>query len=229
MSIQPTPDEIADRYAAAYQRVTTLAAEFGKDDLATPVPGTPKWTLHGLLSHMVGGPVAFTTGRLEGAGGPEWTQRQVDERVDHSLDQLLDEWAGVYPAIEGGARAGEIPPPLTFDILTHESDLRGALGLPHTPDPQGIRFITDGFGIRTVKVAAKAELPALQLIATDSDWQMGEAGGVTAKATEHEWTRALTGRRSDRQVSAYDWSDDPAPYLPHISLFGSLREDDVKE
>jgi len=229
MTFVPAPDEIADRYAEARPRIVAMLEGLSADELATPVPGTPKWTVHNLLSHLVGGPVDFSEGRLEGAGGEEWTQRQVEARRGASLQQLLDEWDGVAPLVDSAIRGGMVPAPVTFDILTHEADLRGALGHGPTPDPLAIRFIADGFTARATAVAEKAGLPSLELCATDSTWRAGTPGGVRASAPEHEWTRALTGRRSNRQVESYDWTGDPSPYLDLLSPFGPLRESDVVE
>jgi uncharacterized protein (TIGR03083 family) len=229
VSFDPTPADIADRYADARVRIVAIASALSPEELATMVPGTPKWSVHGLLSHLVGGPVDFAAGRVEGAGGAAWTQRQVDTRRDHSRDQLLAEWEGVAAGADAAIRAGAVPVPVTYDILTHESDLRGAVSAEPTSDPLAIRFVADGFTARAAAVAAKAGCPALELAATDSDWTAGTPGGVRAAATELEWTRALTGRRSNRQVMDYDWSGDPAPYLDLLSPFGPLRETDVIE
>jgi uncharacterized protein (TIGR03083 family) len=229
MNFAPTPDEVADRYAEARPRIVSMLGPLSPAELETPVPGTPKWTVHNLLSHLVGGPVDFSQGRLEGAGGEEWTQRQVEARRGASLEQLLEEWDGVAPLVDSAVRAGHVPVPVTYDILTHESDLRGALGVGATPDPVAVRFVADGFTARAVAVAEKAQLPPLELRATDSEWTAGTPGGVRASAPEHEWTRALTGRRSNTQVTAYEWSGDPAPYLDLLSPFGPLRDSDVIE
>jgi uncharacterized protein (TIGR03083 family) len=229
VSFEPTPDDIADRYVDARARILDIARGMSKDDLAVTVPGTPKWTLHNLLSHLAGVTADFAAGRLEGAGSDAWTQRQVDARTDHTLDQLLEEWDNCVGGVESATRAGQVPSPIAFDILTHESDIRGALGIEVTADPLARHFIADGFGARAIGVAAGAGLPPLQMTATDSDWSIGEPGGVTAAAPEAEWTRALTGRRSNAQVARFDWSDDPAPYLDLLSPFGPLRETDVAE
>lgn len=226
MSFDPTPTDIADRYADAKARVFGILSGLTGTELETPVPGTPKWTIHGLLSHMVGAPVDMAAGRYEGAGGEAWTQRQVEERRDSTLEQLLAEWDAIAPIVDAAVRAGSVPVPVSFDLLTHESDLRGALGLETTPDPLAIRFITDGFGNRACNAVAKAGLPSLHLRATDSDWSYGEVGGVSAAATEYEWARAMTGRRSNAQVSDFDWSSDPVPYLDLLSPFGPLRQTD---
>jgi hypothetical protein len=229
MTFEPTRDEIADRWADAYARITEFAADFGDHDLAVTVPGTPKWSVRELMCHVVGSPIDLVAGKFEGAGGDEWTQRQVDARAGCGLAQLLEEWDGARGSIEAAARAGDLPSPVAFDILTHESDFRGALQLPRTDDPLALRFVTDGFAARAVKVAAKKELPVLELVASDTGWRAGAPGGVAATATEHEWTRALTGRRSNAQVAAYDWTGDPSPYLDLLSPFGPLRDHDVVE
>ncbi|HKB27785.1 MAG TPA: hypothetical protein VKC59_02080, partial [Candidatus Limnocylindrales bacterium] len=40
----------------------------------------------------------------------------------------------------------------------------------------------------------------------------------TLDVDRFELFRAMTGRRSERQIRAYDWSVDPAPYLPVFSF-----------
>jgi hypothetical protein len=50
------------------------------------------------------------------------------------------------------------------------------------------------------------------------------------QATPFELMRALSGRRSVEQIRAYDWSVDPAPYLPAFA-FGpfTTRTDPLDE
>lgn len=229
MSFSPTPDEIAERYVEARDRVVALISDLPEDKHFAPVPATPKWTVHCLLSHLVGGPVDLAEGRIEGAGGEVWTQAQVEARRDRSMQQLLEEWDAIAPAADTAIRSGVVPSPVAFDILTHESDLRGAVGAQPTPDPTAIRFVAAGFGTRAVNVAATADLPPLELRATDTGWSIGEPGGVSAETTEHEWTRGLAGRRSNAQVRAYTWSGDAGPYLDLLSPFGPLPAGNVIE
>jgi hypothetical protein len=118
---------------------------------------------------------------------------------------------------------------VTFDVITHEQDLRGALGLEPLPDRKCLAFMTDGFAARLERVVEKAELPPLQLLDPESGWSAGEMGGVALTGSQFEFFRAMTGRRSDAQVAALDWSGDPTPYLPLISVFGTLPEVDVRD
>jgi uncharacterized protein (TIGR03083 family) len=229
VSWRPTGGEIADRYADARARVVSLVADISDEQTATPVPGTPRWTVRELVSHMVGGPVDFLAGNLTDAGGESWTQAQVEARRGRSVASLLDEWDGVADGLDTAIRDGHVPAPVSFDVITHEQDLRGALGAPATPDPLAVRFVTDGFAARVERVVAKAGLPPLQISDPAGGWCRGPDGGLHAEASEFEWFRALTGRRSTGQVSTFAWSGDPAPYLDLLSPFGPLRHGDVQD
>lgn len=229
MSWSPTPDEIADRYADARARVFTLVAGLSDDQTAVNVPGTPRWTVRELVSHMVGGPSDLLAGNLDGAGGSAWTQAQVDARRERCVADLLEEWSGMIEPLDAAIRTGQVPAPVSFDVITHEQDLRGAIGAEPLRDPRAVGFVTGGFADRVDRVVAEAGLPPLEIRDPGGSWSAGCAGGVIAQASEFEWFRALTGRRSGRQVSGFAWSADPSPYLDLLSPFGPLREADVAD
>jgi uncharacterized protein (TIGR03083 family) len=229
MSWSPTSEEIADRYVDARTRVVGLVTGLSDEQAATNVPGTPKWTVRELVSHLVGGPVDLMAGNTAGAGSDEWTQAQVDARRGRGIADLLAEWDSAVAGLESAIRAGHVPSPVSFDVITHEQDLRGALGAEPTPDPLAVRFVTGGFAARVDRVVAEAGLPPLELRDPDGGWYAGSPGGVCVEASEFEMFRALTGRRSGRQVSTLAWTGDPAPYLDLLSPFGPLRETDVSD
>jgi uncharacterized protein (TIGR03083 family) len=227
VSWKPTAAEIADRYADARDRVLTIAADIDDTTAEAVVPATPRWKVRELVAHLVGCPIDLAAHRFDGAGGDEWTQAQVDARQGRSIASMLEEWRTAGDTIDAEIRAGNVPAPVTLDILTHEQDLRGALGIESTPDPLALRFLADGFGGRAVREADGADLPRLRLSDGNGDWTVGAAGGTEAVASEFEWTRALAGRRSRAQVTGYDWSADPAPYLDLLCPFGPLGDVDV--
>ncbi|MEA2510371.1 MAG: hypothetical protein QOG21_2453 [Actinomycetota bacterium] len=70
------------------------------------------------------------------------------------------------------------------------------------------------------KVTA-AGIPAIKIIAGDEKWLAGDgdAGAVLEAPSALELTRGMTGRRSVEQLRAWSWSEDPATYLPHLSVF----------
>jgi uncharacterized protein (TIGR03083 family) len=225
----PTPDDIADRYGDARTRVVGLLAGISDEQSGLNVPGTPKWAVSELVSHMVGGPVDFLAGNIEGVGSEAWTQAQVEARRGRSISMLVEEWDGAFSDLDAAIRLGNVPAPVTFDVITHEQDLRGALGRERTPDPLAVRFVTGGFAARVERVVATEGLAPLEFRDPDGGWRSGTAGGVSAAATEFEWFRALTGRRSNRQVCAFAWSGDPAAYLDLLCPFGPLRLTDVSD
>jgi uncharacterized protein (TIGR03083 family) len=225
----PTADEIADRYADAQTRVAALVEPLPADQQARNVPGTPKWTVRELVSHLVGGPCDLLAGKFDGAGSEEWTQAQVDARRDRSVADLLEEWDAAISSLDSAIRGGQVPAPVAFDVITHEQDLRGALGAEPTPDPLAVRFVTAGFAARVDRVVPSAGLPPLEIRDPATGWCVGSPGGVRLEASEFEVFRALTGRRSRSQVSGLAWNGDPAPYLDLLSPFGPLHEVDVSD
>jgi uncharacterized protein (TIGR03083 family) len=229
MSWAPTAHDVADRYGDARSRVVAIVAGLSGDQVETNVPSTPKWSVRELISHMVGCPADMLAGNFPGDFHDEWTQTQVAARRGRSIGELLDEWQGIAGPLDTAIRAGEVPSPIAFDVITHEQDLRGAVGAAPTPDPLAVRFVTGGFAARVDRVVADSGLPPLQFQDPEAGWSAGVPGGVAASATEFEWFRALTGRRSGRQVSSFAWTGDPSPYLDLLCPFGPLRETDVSD
>jgi hypothetical protein len=188
--------------------------------------------VHDVLAHLVAIPTDGMAGRLEGIPTDEFTARQVDERRDRTVAELLAEWApNVEPMCEG-ARVGLVPQELAVDALTHEQDIRGALGMPAVIGPVELRFCTTRYASGCGWAVQSAGLPALTIEATDTDF--GTLAGaaertVGVQAGEFELFRALSGRRSRGQVAAFDWEGDSAPYLDAFSVFGSLPEHDVHD
>jgi hypothetical protein len=124
-----------------------------------------------------------------------------------------------------GARAGLAPPALAVDALTHEQDIRAALGLEPAAAAEEIRFCTGVYCAGFARSVGGAGLPAVTIAASDSDFtQTVGAGEVTAtvRAPEFELFRALSGRRSREQILAYDWTGDAASYVEHFGRFGHL-------
>jgi uncharacterized protein (TIGR03083 family) len=223
-------EDTATHYTTAHARIAALVGDLTDEQVTTPVPSTPGWTVHDVLAHLAAVPTDGMAGRLTGLPTDEFTAGQIAERRDRSIVELLDEWRpNVEPMCEG-ARAGLVPPHLAVDALTHEQDIRGALGLPAVLSPQELRFCTNLFASGCGYAVKTAGLPALAIEATDTDFatvagEGDQANGV--QAAEFELFRALAGRRSRTQVAGLQWSGDPAPYLDAFCIFGPLREQDL--
>jgi hypothetical protein len=169
----------------------------------------------------------LAAGRFEGAGSDDWTQAQVEARRGRSVADLIEEWDAGYATIEEKIRDGSIPAPIGFDAITHEQDLRGAVGAAPIDDPDALAYVINGFGERAIAMATKAGLPSLELRDEATGWSIGTPGGTCLSAPRFEVFRVLTGRRSGAQAAAMNWSADAAPYLDLLSPFGPLRATDV--
>jgi uncharacterized protein (TIGR03083 family) len=216
-------------YRGARGRMTELLGHLSSEDADRPVPGTPLWTVHDLCAHLVGVTADAVSGNTAGMGTSPWTARQVEERGDLTIDVLLNEWDEQAPAVERMLEASV--PWVAIDALTHEHDLRGALGRAGTDDLAAIQAAIAQLVERALgKGVDQAGLPGVRLVGGASSWVAGTSDvGATVDATSMEFFRSLTGRRSGNQVSGYQWDGDPEPYLALWNVFGPLPQPDVKE
>lgn len=225
-----TPDAVADHYRQAHERIAGLVDGLDDAQVLTVVPGTPEWCVHDLLAHLAAIPSDIMTGKLGGIPTPEETQEQVETRRGRGIPALLDEWRSALDPICEGARAGLVPAPLAIDVITHEQDLRGALGATPVPDDDAVSFAATGFSFGLGRRLAETELSPLRLHDPDSGFDVVAGKGepvATVAAPVFELFRAMAGRRSATQVAAFGWDTDSAPYLDAFCVFGPLREQDL--
>ncbi|HEX3539798.1 MAG TPA: maleylpyruvate isomerase family mycothiol-dependent enzyme [Acidimicrobiales bacterium] len=217
-------------YTQTQDRIVDLVTPLSAPALAGPVPGTPRWTVVQLVAHLAGVCHDVGSGEVDGAATEPWTARQVAAREGRTLPALLAEWRDRTPALLTMLAAPGRADSAAFDILTHEHDLRGALGLAGASDPAAAAAVTARVTGRLNHLVDKHDLPGLRLVADDGEWVCGSAGvAVAGTAPTMEWFRALFGRRSASQILTYRWEGDPTPYFPMFSLFGPLPSADVAE
>lgn len=222
-----------DEHVAAYQgirdRVTELTAPLDPAAAATIAPATPAWQVKDLVAHLTGVSADVLAGNLDGAGTDPWTAVQVDARRNRSIEEILTEWhelagplAEVIPAVPDSPRSQ-----LIFDAMTHEQDIRGALGIPGAREEAAT---TIGFGWAADIVGMMrdgAGAGALCLRTEHGDHVVG-TGEVTATvaADRFELFRAMTGRRSAAQIAAFRW-DGPVA-VEHLAFLPARTTDLVE-
>ncbi len=217
----PAPD-YADEYAAARASVRSLLA--GSDDAIarTAVPSCPAWTVHDLCAHLAGVPAALVARDNPPAGdNQEWVDRQVAERADCNIAELLEEWDAVGPAFEGLMR--KLPRAfggLVYDAVAHEHDLRGALRRPGGRDASGVLASVDLL-MAMVERDLAAQGPTtgtLRVRAGEREWVLGEGDPtVTLVTSPFEAMRLLGSRRSRHQILGAPWEGDVEPFLPALA------------
>jgi len=220
-------DPVAE-WSAAFDRVVALVSPVTAEQAARPVPACPDWTVRELLSHMVGLDVDVVRGDEPDDHNSAWTQRQVDERADRSVADLVSEWQRAAEPLRAWMRANN-PRPLG-DVIIHEQDLRGALGVPGGQDTDGLHAIRENM---LGRFAPRLEgLAPLAFVA--DGWQWCSAGAaddapVVLAAGAFDLSRAVISRRSAHQLRRWTVRGDIEPYLPAFEVLGPLPEHDLQE
>src|SRR5690348_8285528 len=124
-----------------------------------------------------------------------WTEKQVATRRDHDVAALVAEWEGVSPRLQEWMREHGTRP--LNDVIIHEQDLRGALGVPGGQDSGGVRAVRDRFLPRFG--ARVADLPPIALVGDGFRWASAgdpDAAEIVVRASDFDLARALVTRRS---------------------------------
>ena len=153
--------DLIDEWAQAQARVIELVAPLTAEQAAVRVPACPDWTVRDLLSHMVGLGADVVAGDEPDDHNAVWTEKQVATRRDHDIAALVTEWEGLSGPLQEWMREHGTRP--LSDVIIHEQDLRGALGVPGGQDSGGVRAVRDRF---LPRFAARVDdLPPIALVA----------------------------------------------------------------
>jgi hypothetical protein len=165
------------------------------------------------MAHLSGGMADAVNGRLEGAGTDAWTARQVAERRTWSLDAILDEWREHAPTIEPLLdSAGDLGCQSVADVVSHEHDIRLALGMPGARDSDAVRI---GLTFAASQLVAEATARGEVLHVSSDDVVVGPADApIRLHGSSFELLRAIIGRRSVAQIRSLAWEGDSWRIIP---------------
>jgi uncharacterized protein (TIGR03083 family) len=213
-------------YRAARGRVRELAATLSDEQLRLPVPATPRWTVHEVLAHLVGGAADAASGRLDGVPGDRWTERHVGERRHTAVDDLMAEWKRVGAQADATVSEEQLyGPNLAIDAICHESDLHEALGLPRVNREHWQPFLD----VTMLYLGRQLRRSTTLLIVDDQDLQWGCGSGepmTLLRADGYELLRANLSRRSLSQIAAWQWTPAPSEEMLHaFGVFGTRVDD----
>jgi uncharacterized protein (TIGR03083 family) len=208
------PADHVAAYRGVHERVIGLVRSASPAALDANAPATPAWRARDVVAHIVGVAADVANGNLEGVTTDPWTAAQVDARRDRSVDELIDEWNATVPQIDSiiMAMPTSVTAQLIADVVTHEHDLRHALGCPGARD-------TDALSIGVIWIIGilgdfydGAGDPALRIESESIAITAGTgAVGGTVRASTFELGRAIVGRRTVGEIAAYEWTPSPCP------------------
>lgn len=221
----------AQMYAATRARLTDLFRSLSPEQLDTVVPSTPSWTVLDVARHLAGVADDIGAGRIEGAATDPWTAAQVDARKDASLDEVLAEWDDKGPVVE--KLLDDVGPAayrLVIDVVTHEQDVRGAVGRPGGRDEPSADWSVQQLVGGVDYAARRAGVGPLRIRGGSDEWIVGGEGEpvATVTAPAYELLRALIGRRSLAQIRAYAWEGDSEPFVELLPVFPAAATDIIE-
>lgn len=182
------PDhQVIEAYIDLRARVIDLVTLIPETDADRPVPLCPEWTVVELVSHMVGVPEDILAGRMEGVTTDAWTSAQVERHRGESPATLAEVWHSLIPDFD--AVLPLIPSPINsqmvMDAVTHEHDLRHALGLSGARDSLAVD-VALGWALGSIESRSSGLGQSL----------------LESAVPRFALLRSLTGRRSVGQMNA---------------------------
>ena len=180
-------DQVAASYIDLRARVIDLLRSTPESSGNIVVPCTPEWTIRQLAAHLVGVPEDVLAGRMKGVTTDAWTHAQVERYGDLTLTELADLFESSAPKID--AIIHNFPQPIisqfVMDAVTHEQDMRSALGVPGGRDSKAIE-VGVGFFLNLFEASDPVLSAAL----------------VNTSVGRWDVLRSLTGRRTIEQMNS---------------------------
>jgi uncharacterized protein (TIGR03083 family) len=218
----------ATAYRAVRERTIDVVRGASTSALEDVAPATPQWRVRDVLAHMVGVPADALAGRLDGVATDPWTAAQVDARRAATVAEMLDEWRQCGAQFDDALVAITEPTAkqAVLDAITHEQDIRHALGVPGARDSDAVEI---GFEFCCYGRTAN-QLPALRVVTDRGVAVAGDGEPVaTVETSRFEFVRASTGRRSAEEVAAYRWDGDIDPAMILVAPIFTMRSGPLGE
>lgn len=204
----PGPDAMLQAYLDSARRILAIVSEVGEERASTPVPATPAWDVRDLFSHVTSIAMHTALSVPWGDDVQATIDADVAERRERTLTETSEEWRGYLATIEEKFK-GRGPGPLVVDVVTHEHDLRAALGPKYEDHTAGLTEVLPAI----VKWIRSLDLVSGPGIEFESPTYRAKFGGPDVSAnvavpSDWELFRLLAVRRSKEQLENYEQSGD---------------------
>jgi uncharacterized protein (TIGR03083 family) len=215
-------------YEELRQELIALVRALDAEDLDRRVPATPGWRIRDALTHVTG--ITADLNRLDFGGlDPDaWTARQVERHRTSPIEQIITEWDAEAPTFEEGLRllGYETGSHFVGDLHAHLQDVRATLGLAPQDAETTVRVALD-FYLHSLDEALRTDAAGTLTVVAGGERHVAGDGQpeATLTADAFEVLRALSGRRSLRQVLALEWTGAADALAPTVSRYPLPRTD----
>jgi uncharacterized protein (TIGR03083 family) len=215
-----TPD-VGEVYCELRARINELCTGLSAQEWERITPHCPDWTVRETLAHLAGVVDDGINGNLEGVATDKWTAAQIAKRADKSGEEILEEWNTWAPFVEDRAtHVGLGFAQMVFDAVTHEHDLRVALGKPGARDSEALRIGLTFFQARLPASAEKAGVLCPQIIVDGTPLFANPASGaLTFTGSLFDVVRSIGSRRTLDEIASLNWSADPRAVMSALLPF----------
>ncbi len=213
-------------YVDSQRRVQDLVTPLDSAALDTLTPACPAWSVRDVLAHLAGGIASFGADSFAGVGTDPWTAEHVESRRNVPVPDLLAERWACTPKLEHIPADHRLWLPVVHDALSHEVDIRGAIGAPGLPaDALAAAFplIEGVLGKKLAKLGAVT----VELDGQPRGFGEGEPALVVRTSMFELW-RGYFGRRSDQQMRSWVVAGDAGAFARTLPVFPA-RETDLLE
>jgi len=216
-----------DLYATERSVLATQLRSLTPEQASSLVPSCPEWSVKDVLAHVSGLVAEKLADVTPPLGSDEATQRQVKDRADMALDEVLHEWEQNAYAFEGIA-TDESPfvAPFLCDLVVHACDIREGLSLPIDQDSEAMKFAADRYlGLLLERAAERNIALSVELAGVGPRVAAPGESSLHLHATPYEFLRAVTARRTRAEVEALNWDGDPTELLDTVfAQYGPLKD-----
>jgi uncharacterized protein (TIGR03083 family) len=215
------------QYLDSQSRVEELVTPLGEDVLNVITRACPQWRVRDVLAHLAGAAASFGTESFAGVGTDPWTREHVESRRDVALAELLAERRQHSPKLAVVPQDNRAWLPIVHDALTHEADIRDAIGAPQLP----AEVLAAAYPL--VEAALPRQLGRLGRVELELDgWRSaigeGSRADLVVQAPMFEFWRGWFGRRSSNQMRSWVRSGDADAFAMALPVFPARRSDLVE-
>ena len=206
MAPAPADPALSQLYGQSQARVVALVVELDEQQVVAPVPACPGWRVRDVVAHLTAVGEDVLEGRLTGPPSDEQTAAQVARFRDRPLSEVLARWRELTPQFGEAIDAFGVWPAV-LDVVTHEHDIRGAIGAPGARETEVVRLGSDRL------LAWMQPSVALRVEVEDEAYDLGPEGEPTIVLRTERFAalRWRMGRRSRAQLAGLDWTGDSTP------------------